>query len=48
LGQCMLEHPVVLTNKDFMNELRRARALSRIAGIFVRHMAKVKKPHRNK
>jgi hypothetical protein len=43
LGQCMLEHPSVLTNKNFMKELRKARELKAIAGIFVRYMAKVKK-----
>lgn len=48
LGQCMLEHPAVLANKNFMKELRKAHALSRIAGIFIRYMAKVKKPHRKK
>jgi hypothetical protein len=48
LGQCMLEHPAVVANKNFMKELRKARALSRIAGIFVRYMAKVKKTHGEK
>lgn len=48
LGQCMLQHPAVLVNKNFTKELRKARELKAIAEIFVRYMAKVKKKRSKK